>query len=262
MARDDSLDKHFADVERIVNENYARVSEERRKQAESAWQKSYASSTGQPRKKRTVSRKEKAEPNFLFRKFIIILMCVLSLWGASKLIGSAFGALDNPTNMNNMNKQIGALVNTVDGPYDRLEESILSQNTRRNANGPYYLHDGIAKDLANLPPELFDYALAGLCYDMGPNIWNEVAHGGRTNIDGVIDMLDYYTDEPEDDYEAYIQEQIDDCEGIDDYLVKHGYVDKKGEPDLEAFVRTNNDNAENVYEFLTQYAQNKGVGLK
>lgn len=180
----------------------------------------------------------------------------------SKTISSIDESLNSPTSMTNLGASIGGIVHVVDDPWESQDISILSQNTRRNANGPYYLHDSIAKDLIKLPPELFDYALGALCYDMGSNIYNEVAQGGRTNIDGVIDYLVSYTKNPDTDNKAYIKDRLEGCKGIDDYLTKYGYVDKKGEPDLDKFIKACNENAQNVYDFYIYYTtQGKGVEL-
>lgn len=260
----DPLAESFKDIERIFRNRDNNVNQQTYAHARNVFDEYYDDAVNATREERKAVKKN-VSSSVIGKKFISFLLIVLLGFGIIKMGIAAHDALNSPTRMDNLSQKIGSIVYVMpegySSIYDDNEVSILSQNTARNANGPFYQHDRIAADLAKLPPELFDYALGALCYDMGPNIYNEVAHGGRTNIDGVIDILRYKVADPENDNERYIAERLNGVESLDDYLTKYGYVDKKGRPDLDLFIKACNNNAEQVLADLEAYIS-KGAGLK
>ncbi len=192
-------------------------------------------------------------------KIIAILMSGALIVGGVTFVKAGIDRFNSPTNMSNMSREIGAIVNQVDGPDEMRYISIVSQNTHRNANGPYYSQEDIAKDLLRLDSRIFDYAFCTVCEDMGEDINNKVGVNGLSNIDSVV----YYLKELSKNgtiVNDYVSNEFRDVESLEKYLVKYGYVDKDGKASLDKFKKACDEKAESILEIVNE-SKEKGASL-
>ena len=210
-----------------------------------------------------VQRKGKIKINSIKTVIINISLCAVILVGGYKIVSSVNSNLDNPTNMNNLSRTIGTL---VDDDYDKeslvfnSERSILSQNTYRIQDGCAYNHEAIARDLIALNDrELYEYAFYSLCHDMGENL-NNVISGSKTNIDLVIRELKRISSYGNSDLEQYISNKLENLNTLDEYLISDNYVDDKGNPDLEKAIQVMNLKAEGILNQIERNGENKKRG--
>ena len=210
-----------------------------------------------------VQRKGKIKINSIKTVIINISLCAVILVGGYKIVSSVNSNLDNPTNMNNLSRTIGTL---VDDDYDKeslvfnSERSILSQNTYRIQDGCAYNHEAIARDLIALNDrELYEYAFYSLCHDMGENL-NNVISGSKTNIDLVIRELKRISSYGNSDLEQYISNKLENINTLDEYLISDNYVDDKGNPDLEKAIQVMNLKAEGILNQIERNRENKKRG--
>ena len=210
-----------------------------------------------------VQRKGKIKINSIKTVIINISLCAVILVGGYKIVSSVNSNLDNPTNMNNLSRTIGTL---VDDDYDKeslvfnSERSILSQNTYRIQDECAYNHEAIARDLIALNDrELYEYAFYSLCHDMGENL-NNVISGSKTNIDLVIRELKRISSYGNSDLEQYISNKLENINTLDEYLISDNYVDDKGNPDLEKAIQVMNLKAEGILNQIERNGENKKRG--
>lgn len=212
------------------------------------------------RERRT--RQEKADFQVIKDKLLtVILIGTLLVGGVVIVKGGIDMTANRPLKMENLSGEIGALVNTNKDPrYSSM--SILAQNTERTQDGFYYKHEDIAKDLLSLDDSLFDYAFCTICDGMGNNIKNKVGVGGRSNIDAVIYYLKTISGDKSGELSSdYVAREFEGVDELDDYLIKHGYVDKEGKPSIALFKEACDNNAQVIRDIIEGKASMKGTHI-
>jgi len=204
------------------------------------------------------TRLENMDMEVLRKRILKIVTTAVGVLVALNMSLNVVDSLNSLLRMENMSREIGSIVRQVEDPG---KSTILSQNTYRNANGPYYNHEGIAKDLLTLDSSVFDYALCAVCNDMGNNINNPVGIHDISNIDYVIFYLKMYSREDGKYFNQYVSEVFRDVNSLNDYLIKNNFVDGGGNPSLDAFKVACNNNAQDVYDIIKSQVSNKGAGL-
>lgn len=245
------IDRNFVDIEVLFKDR-----DERRiyEQLENSRRRSVSS------KRERVQKRGKVKINSIKTILINISLCAVVLVGGYKLVSSVNSSLDNPTNMNNLSRTIGTL---VDDEYDNNldnKRSILGQNTYRIQDGCAYNHEAIARDLIDLgDKELYEYAFYSLCNDMGGHL-NNVISGSKTNIDLVISELKRMASSGNSDLELYISNKLKNVNNLEEYLISDNYVDSNGNPDLEKAIQAMNLRAEGILNQIERNQDTKKRG--
>lgn len=156
--------------------------------------------------------------------------------------------------MKSISIEIGALVQ--EDSKDKM--SIVSQNTVRNGDTSFYRQDAIARDLLSIDEALFDYAFCAVCNDMGSNIDNKVGFNGMSNIDSVIYFLKLYSSIDGGFSNKNVNNSFQGVSSLNEYLLKHGYVDKAGNPSFAAFKEHCDKNSELITDLIQSHS--KGAG--
>lgn len=138
------------------------------------------------------------------------------------------------------------------------ESSVVGKNTFRHGDIVYYNQESIAKDLLQLPSEIFDYAFCTICNDMGSNLNNKVGVLGKSNIDTVIYYLKNYSSVDGVYYNEKVSNAFNNIDSFNEYLIKNGYVDKAGNPSFSVFKESCDKNVQDVLAVI-QNQNNKGV---
>ncbi len=208
------------------------------------------------------TRTNNMEARRIKAKILSIVLSATVIVGSVTLVKNAVDNLNSPLNMTNLSREIGGIVNVVENDIlDIKNISIVNQNTHRNGDTFFYNQEDIAKDLLKLDSRLFDYAFCTVCTDMAENINNKVGIGGRSNIDSVIYYLKQYASGDGKLASEYVAEEFKDINSLNEYLVKNGYVNKKGEPSLDKFIEVCNENAEIIRSVLDGESEEKGANL-
>lgn len=234
---------------RMVQDNHAqaKINEARRKSFE---RQEYE------RKKK---QREKA-----FRKRVAAIIVTL---GICTTVGFGIGDIvknaKDDTKMSDLSPRIGYTVNVGnEDVWTGGFRSIVSQNTYRTIvngeNVAAFSHERMAQDLLDVDAQLFDYAFATVCNDMGTDMRTKITGSSgksQSNIDWVIDFVKYYAANGDSETAEYIRTVFSGVEGIDDFLIKFGWTNKDGEPDCSKFVQHEQARGSYIYEFL----ESKGV---
>lgn len=202
-------------------------------------------------------RRKKKSPN----GYIVALAAIVAAGGIT--LAASTIDITPKGSLHDFGRDVGSIVYVKDDDfnprYDSTNISIVSQNTKRNANTYYYDQDGIAKDLVSLDDRLLDITFVSVCEDMGEHLNNKVGSNGETNIDLVISGIKKYAEEG-----SYAEKDFKDINSLNEWLVKRGYVDKKGSPDLQSAINHYVHEQSIFDHIVSEEIQEKeeGVGLK
>lgn len=202
-------------------------------------------------------RRKKKSPN----GYIVALAAIVAAGGIT--LAARTIDITPKGSLHDFGKDVGSIVyvkgDDFNPRYDSTNIGIVSQNTKRNANTYYYDQDGIAKDLVSLDDRLLDITFVSVCEDMGEHLNNKVGQNGETNIDLVISGIKKYAEEG-----SYAEKDFKDINTLNEWLVKRGYVDKKGNPDLQSAINHYAHEQSIFDQIVSEEIQEKeeGVGLK